>query len=359
MRKILLLSAYDAVSHKIWRRTLVSGLAEFEWTVLTLPPRHFSWRIRGNALSWSRHPVLDGDFDLIIATSMTDLTSLKGIKPNLAGIPAIVYFHENQFDYPRKRESSRLEAQMVTLYSAIAADKVVFNSSYNMNGFLRGAEGLLRQMPDCVPPDVVARIAERSEVLPVPVPDRFYAAGHKRAHCGPLTVLWNHRWEFDKGPDRLLLLAERIDRSGLDIRVSVTGQKFRRVPAAFDRIRQVLGDRILTWGYVGDEDYLDVLQSSHVVLSTAIHDFQGLAVLEAVAAGCVPLVPDRLAYPEWFAGPYRYRSSPEDGDGEALSALEKIVDYNDGLFDQEITAPEVRWLSWENLGPRYQQLMAL
>ncbi len=47
-------------------------------------------------------------------------------------------------------------------------------------------------------------------------------------------------------------------------------------------------------------EYQALLQQSNVVLSTALHDFQGIAVLEGVAAGCIPVVPNRLAYPELF-----------------------------------------------------------
>jgi len=47
------------------------------------------------------------------------------------------------------------------------------------------------------------------------------------------------------------------------------------------------------------------------VLSTARHEFFGIAVVEALLAGCLPWLPDRLSYPELLppalhgAGPSR------------------------------------------------------
>ena len=97
--RILLLSAYDAQSHKYWRQGLVAQFPEHDWTQLVLPGRYFSWRIRGNSMQWAlgERATLDQPYDLVIATSMVDLASLKGFVPNLATIPSMLYFNENQF----------------------------------------------------------------------------------------------------------------------------------------------------------------------------------------------------------------------------------------------------------------------
>ena len=166
--KILLLSAYDAASHQRWRRGLESAFPDYQWEVLVLPARYFSWRIRGNGLSWAygQREILEQPYQLIVATSMVDLATLKGLVPLLAATPSIVYFHVNQFAYPaNERQRNSLEPAMVNLYSALAADRIVFNSEYNRSSFMSGVSQLLKKLPDFVPPGIVEQLQQRSELL--------------------------------------------------------------------------------------------------------------------------------------------------------------------------------------------------
>jgi glycosyltransferase involved in cell wall biosynthesis len=85
----------------------------------------------------------------------------------------------------------------------------------------------------------------------------------------------------------------------VDFRVSVIGESFREAPAVFDRARERWADRIDRWGYQQKRaDYEAALREADVIVSTADHEFFGIGVVEAVAAGAYPLVPNRLAYPE-------------------------------------------------------------
>ena len=93
-----------------------------------------------------------------------------------------MYFHENQFEYPQDQQKhSLLEAQMTSIYSALAADRILFNSSYNRDSFLAGCSALLSKLPDRVPPGVALMLQERSTVLPVPF---------DRLKCESVTPLW-------------------------------------------------------------------------------------------------------------------------------------------------------------------------
>ena len=64
------------------------------------------------------------------------------------------------------------------------------------------------------------------------------------------------------------------------------------------RLDQHTFDRIEAVGPFGRDRYLDYLHRADIVVSCARHDFFGLGVAEAMAAGCIPVLPNALAYPE-------------------------------------------------------------
>lgn len=329
--RILLLSGYDAASHKRWRSQLTGMFGDYHWHTLALPPRFFRWRIRGNPLSWLNQPALKQRWDLVIATSMVDLASLRGFHPHLAQTPCVLYMHENQFAFPvSKKQQSSAEPQMVNLYSAISADQVVFNSAWNRDSFLDGARDFLDQMPDQVPDGLIAGLRDKSRIIPVPIEDRLFVVREKDYNRDCPHLLWNHRWEYDKGPDRLLRLLQVLDQRGLPFRLSVVGERFRNHPEAFDQIREQFSGQIEQWGFLDNrDDYDRLLSQADIVLSTAVHDFQGLAMLEAMASGCIPLVPDRLAYREYAPTRCRYNSHEKDARLEANAAadgLERLLE---------------------------------
>lgn len=370
--KVLLLSAYAAQSHVHWQRSLQRMFPAWQWQLLSLPPRHFSWRVRGNPLYWAlaERPLLEQDYDLLVATSMVDLATLRGLVPALSRLPSIVYFHENQFDYPQHRQQhSLLEAQMVSIYSALAADRLVFNSSYNLRSFLRGCQALLQRLPDRVPAGIVAGFEARSQVLPVALklqsadavqPLWPEGAGTMRDYPDrPLRLLWAGRFEHDKGGDRLLLLLEELERSGLDYQLALVGQQFRNSPAVFGQIKQQFSHRLVQFGYLVDPgDYRALLGAADLVVSTATHEFQGLAVLEAVASGALPVVPDRLAYPEIYPGHHCYPSDLADAAAEARSAAALVQRLARQLAQGTACVPDVSAFDQEQLRPAYSELFA-
>ena len=375
--RILLLSAYDAGSHRRWREGLVASFPEYDWTVLTLPARYFSWRVRGNSLSWAfnERECLEAGYDLIVATSMVDLSALKGMVPSLAVIPTLVYFHENQFAYPKSaRQHSSVEPQILNLYTALCADKIVFNSAFNRQSFLGGVDALIAKLPDQVPDGIVETLQQMSCVVPVPLEQACYeveSLGTEDLGAEdpwaisktlseedrPLRLLWAARFEYDKGGDRLLLILRKLKEANVAFELAVLGERFRHSPPEFDQIEQEFAAQLVQFGFEpSTQRFRALLAGADIVLSTAIHEFQGLAVLEAVAAGCVPVLPARLAYEEYYDGQYLYLSS-DDLEAEAVAAKQKIIELWKAIKMGGDHSIRLEQYSWVALKPVYQGLI--
>ena len=117
-----------------------------------------------------------------------------------------------------------------------------------------------------------------------------------------------------------------------------------------------MGHRLVHCGYVKEvSEYRGLLQASDIVLSTALHEFQGLAVMEAVARNCVPIVPDRLVYPEIYPNYCRYESFPDDPEREALAAASLILKVAKQLNGQGVTSPDLSAFGMDHLAPVYAQ----
>lgn len=214
--RILYVEPFCGGSHAMFTRVLTTAL-EAKWTSLTLPGRFWKWRMRGSAVWLARTEagVLDADYDLFVASSYLPLGELVGLVPKLSHVPKVLYFHENQLAYPMGSGGAvdpRLAAErdlhygFTQMVSALAAQRCVFNSAYNRDSFLAEAKTVLQKMPDAIPPGWVEAIEARSEVLGVPLelPDRppqLVSPTPEERRAGPI-ILWNHRWEHDKGPQR-------------------------------------------------------------------------------------------------------------------------------------------------------------
>jgi len=367
-KKILLLSAYDASSHKLWRERLATMFPDDDWTQLTLAPRNFNWRIRGNSLQWGfgEYEQLDADYDLLIATSMVDLSSLRGFRPSLAKIPSIVYFHENQFAYPvgSRQRSDNIEPQLIPIYTALCANSIVFNSEYNRSTFLSGARSLFKKLPDEIPSELLVKL-EKSEVIPVPLAETK-TSDEKSGDKNILEVVWNHRWEYDKGPELLLQLIEFITQQERPIRLHVVGEQFREMPTEFEQMKTLLHQhadalsfKLGKFGFIASQErYRTLLNSCDIVLSTALHDFQGLAIQEACQLGCTPLVPDALVYPEYLSGDFLY---PHLGSAKSTAQhmLDRLMQFHAmKLAEFDLPKAELQFYSANNLREKYQSLFS-
>jgi glycosyltransferase involved in cell wall biosynthesis len=307
-RRVLAFEAFDAGSHRAVRESITNH-SRHRWTWFTRPGRTWKWRMRLGSIELvddaKQAGALDQPVEVIFATSMLGLTDLIAALPAaVRGTPAVLYMHENQIAYPEGHETAAtplrdVQFALTNLTSVLSADRVIWNSEWNRRSFVRGIERLLRKAPDVHLREVERRIDERSTVIWPPVePPPEVTTGAERVLHNPIRVVWPHRWEHDKGPEDLFALAERFTEP-LNLRWTVLGERYRRVPPEIEAFGERFADRIDHIGFEPDRAaYWRHLRRCDWVLSTAQHEFFGIAVVEAMLAGCLPWLPERLSYPE-------------------------------------------------------------
>ena len=302
--RILALEPYYGGSHRAFLDRW-SQRSRHRWTLLTLPAHHWKWRMRHSAVTLRAqiHDLgmpLDA-WDLVWCSDMLNLAEFKGLlPPQIARLPAVAYFHENQLTYPVQVKDARdLHFGITNFLTALAADAVWFNSAFHQNDFLDALDIIWKQMPDQPPRREVKEIRDKAHVFP-PAVGEFPPRGARRP--GPLRIVWAARWEHDKNPDTLFAALKQLLDRNVDFQISVLGESFRETPAIFTEAQGWLAGHIKHWGFLSPEDYRQALGEADVFVSTAHHEFFGISAVEAITAGAHPVLPNRLAYPELLTG---------------------------------------------------------
>jgi glycosyltransferase involved in cell wall biosynthesis len=93
------------------------------------------------------------------------------------------------------------------------------------------------------------------------------------------------------------------------------------------------------------------------VISTAIQENFGISVMEAIAHGCFPLLPNRLSYPElipeYLKPDVIYR---DDADLEAR--LERILVQPEVYRDKAVAlAAHAGRFSWMHMAPKWDEAL--
>ena len=300
--RVALVEPYLGGSHRAW----AEGYAErsgHDVEVVGLPAIHWKWRMQGGHVSLV--PILEravserGPFDVVLATSMTNVPALMGLgRRTLADARVVIYMHENQLTFPLSpNDVPDLTYAVINWTSMLAADLVVFNSRFHRDAWFDELPRFLARFPDRSHASLVDGVRSRSTVAPVGADLQSLGSIERCPGDRPL-VLWNQRWEYDTGTTDFVEAVERLVTEGVDIDVALAGDRPVDDPPDLRRLRASLGARLVHDGHAGRDAYRALLRRSDIVVSAAHHEFFGVAITEAVAAGAFPVLPNRLVYPE-------------------------------------------------------------
>ena len=375
---ILYLDPFHGGSHA----AVAEGYArhsQHDITLLTLSiAGGWRWRMRGASVTLARRlrehmRKQPTRFDMIIATDMFDLAAFLGLTRDLtAGVHVALYFHENQLTYPLPPGRARdLAFPWLNYTSALVADALCFNSDFHRHAFLEALPGLLGRFHDHQELDLIDQLAAKARVLSPGIDlARLDAAedGGRRIGDGSLNsphppfpiprlpiILWNSRWEYDKGPQAFFDALRELVARGIDFRVIVAGEHIDPNEPHFLAAREWLGPRVLAWGYAPDlAAYRAMLWQSDIVVSTAIQEFFGISVIEAIYCGCVPVLPRRLSYPELLPAEHHDACLYAD-DGELADRLVATMRDLPALKQRDFRALAQQY-DWSLMAPRWDAL---
>ncbi|XP_071291572.1 tRNA-queuosine alpha-mannosyltransferase isoform X6 [Agelaius tricolor] len=349
---VLLIEPFYGGSHKQLMDLLQEELQE-DCVLCTLPAKKWHWKARTSALYFMQTVPTSSNYRILFASSVLNLAELAALRPDLGKLKKVLYFHENQLAYPVQKCQERdfqygynqILSWFMPEHKLARLEKVI---GVKRNGDAYQSEGLPGQQESravmktidahpesglCEPQPGLC--TTQHEGLPSPAaapvqaeaPERTNPCqGEDKQHLTfnlsnilsgldyqqrPLHIAWPHRWEHDKDPETFFKVLMKLKEQDLPFHVSVLGETFSEIPDIFSEAREVLGSSVLHWGYLpSKDDYFRALCTADVVISTAKHEFFGVAMIEAVHCGCYPLCPKALVYPEIFPAEYLY-STPE------------------------------------------------
>ena len=370
--RVLALEPWYGGSHRRFLDGLVAHSAH-EVRTVTMAARYWKWRMQGGAVTLAekaREMVEEGwRPDLLFATDMVNLPAFLALTRDLfADTPVVLYFHENQLTYPLPEGRERDYTYAAVNYlSALAADRVVFNSRFHREEFFGALPDLLRRFPDYTHVGTLPGLRAKSTVLRLGLDLAGLDAARpeaeaRRAHePGPPVILWNHRWEYDKNPEAFFRVINRLDDAGLRFRLVLAGKTFAEQPPAFEAGFRRYAERVLHYGYAESfADYAALLWRSDLVVSTSVHEFFGISMLEAIYCGCHPFLPNRLTYPELIPEglhrPLLHAPVLYDSEEELFGVLRSLLRGEQHPLPVDVLREIPADLAWPLKGPRFDAL---
>ena len=358
---IVLIEPFFTGSHKQWAQGYKNH-SKHNIHIIYLKGIYWKWRMHGGAITLSKifnnYILENGKPDLILVTDMLNLPVFTSFS-DVAGIPIVSFFHENQITYPwstqdRDKEKNRDHHYgFINYTTALRSDLIMFNSSFHKNSFIKELKKFLKKFPDHNDLYNVDKIEDKSIVSYLGLDLKKFDQYKDDTQNKIPIILWNHRWEYDKNPYEFFNCLKKIKKNKIKFKLIILGEEFQTEMEVFTNARKYFSNEIIHIGYCKSfSEYATLLNKADIIPVTTNQEFFGVSVIEAIYCDVYPLLPNRLTYPELFNN----KKNPENfylNSNELFLKLKECIKNRDKKSLKKYS----KEYDWSTVAKNYDNLM--
>jgi len=274
------------------------------------------------------------DFDILFLEDRDSASDLLRLYYPIFGVVPIIFFqHTSHSCIPRQHKGISGDLfRMSEFANFVAAAEVWLGSKSHRDIILNSAghlftEDFLRMIERKI--RIIALGLDMDEICPPQVVD-------------PIRVIFPYRMNADKGLPEFLRYAVLLQAKDPTAEFFVRNDSKRFCEEFRRAIRNVT-----FFSPLPREEFFNLARRCNVIFSAANLETFGLAVLECVACGAYPILPDRLSYSEIFA------SHPEILYKDIDEAVEMTLAARGKIFDNSFVSKYL----WKNLAGYWQSAL--
>jgi len=241
----------------------------------------------------------------------------------------IMYWHENQFEYPNKKAHY---IGFKELHNFISSDINIFNSEFHKQDFYKKANKEINKFGL----DSLTSVLDEKYDLSLVVYPGFDIENintikinkeiTKRSTKYSPIILWNHRWSKDKDYFMFFSMMRHLKKNKYNFKLNIFGEAVIINNDDFINFKKQMGNYINKFGFLDSKNqYYEEILKSDIVISTAIEENFGISMVESMYLGLTPVLPNRLSYPELTPKEFHKKVLYNSYD-EAISNIKNILD---------------------------------
>ena len=268
---------------KNWKETVVSGASVF-----------------ANEIN---QKVEYQDADLIFATDLFDIGALRLLlKGPIKYKPKALMFLEHQLSWPADRTDYPKDPYLIgtNLSSAQVADHCYFNSEWALCSFLWELRHYTAKLQ-------YQAIKDKCYIMPPGVDFKPFQKSNATKSTDVPIIVFPHRYECDKNPEEFLRALNVLAAEQIDFKIIITGVKQDEpLDSVVNELMLPIQDKIIHFGFVESrEEMVNLMYKANIFVSTSLQEYFGLSAVEALYAGCYPIMPKRLSYPMFIPSQFQ------------------------------------------------------